>query len=320
MSFNQFIYLVSKRKGTLLSVVILFLLIAVVISAIMPYKYGAKSKLLVVQNISDNADTYLFLRTNEYLTNLLAQVVLTSSFYNETLNAGLNINKNYFTNDPSEQSKIWKKTVKASAVGDTGVINISVKHPDKYQAGEIIAAIDETLQKKNAIYHSAGDKVTIKLIDQPAVDSKPVEPNIILNIILGLSFGMILGMSYIYAFPNERKKTKLRDEARTNFNQYPPLNQYTPDQKRLVEEKMAIRQNAMWTNSPASSNLNQPPNIQPRYIPQPYANMPTEPVRQTPPQNAYQAQPPAEKNNKNINNMDYIDNIIENGSMRNIFG
>lgn len=301
MNFNQFVYLLSRKKGTLIAIVVLFLLIAVVFSFLMPYKYGAKSKLLVVQNISANGDTYLFLRTNEYLTNLLAQVVLTSSFYNETMNAGFNINKTYFTDDPSEQIKIWKKTVKTSSVGDTGVINITVKHTDKFQASEIIAAIDETLIKKNTLYHSAGDKVEIKLIDQPAVSNKPVEPNILLNIALGLVFGLILGMSYIYAFPDERYNLKLIGSAKQ------PVVPYTDANQSLMNERMAAMRSFNQPNMQPGQNVYQPQNT----------GMPARQTNQNFPGDVYHTQTEINGNN---NTADDIDNVMKNGSMANIFG
>jgi len=288
----------------LVSSVVLFLLIAVIFSVIMPQKYGSKSKLLVVQNMSANGDAYSFLRTNEYLTNLLSQVVLTSSFFKETLNAGLNIDKSYFTDNPANQIKIWKDTVKTSSVGDTGIINVSVKHPDKHQVNEIIAAIDETLQKKHTLYHAAGDKVEIKLIDQPAVGNQPVEPNIMLNIILGLVFGLILGMSYVYAFPENRYKLKLMNKEKSTVI----LN--SEENQKFVEEKKTVIQNALLADMYASSINNQQQN----------ANMPTGDVKQNILNHIYHNQPSVAGYNRNFEDDNDIDNVVKNGSMQNIFG
>lgn len=204
MEILEFLKLVKRKKQTVISVILLFLTLSLLAIAVQPFKYGATSQVLVIQNIGYNGDPYNTSRSNEYLSNLLARVITSSSFFQEVLNSGYNVNADYFGQTQKKQMKNWNQTVEAKAINDSGIIDITVYHPDKMQASQISQAIDQVLYAKNSNYHGYGDKVTVKMIDQPDVSTLPVKPNIILNLSLGLIFGLIFAGLFIYLFPDDK--------------------------------------------------------------------------------------------------------------------
>lgn len=204
MELNEFLSLAGRKKATILSWVILFLALAVIFTAIQPFKYGAKSKLLVVQSYDGIVDPYAASRSNEYLSNVLASVVSSESFFYEAVNSGFYVDQSYFPQRADKRLKEWNKTVDAKAVNDTGIIIVNVYHRDKYQAEQIASAINYVMKAKNGLYHGAGERVSVKVVDPPIVSRFPVKPNVVLNVSLAIILGLVLGLCYIYLLPEEK--------------------------------------------------------------------------------------------------------------------
>jgi capsular polysaccharide biosynthesis protein len=310
MSFGEYLTLLGRKKKTIISVIIIFTLLSAVITFFMPFKYSAQSKLLVMQNNTQGLDPYNVSRSNEYVTSVLGQVVNSNSFLNDVLNAGFNINREYFTDNVDQQIKIWDKTVKSKSVNDAGIINITVYHTDKNQADQIVRAINNVLKANNKNYHSLGDKVDIKVIDQPIVSSKPVTPNIPLNLALGFVFGLIFALSFIYLFPEEQY----------NLSMVPFKEYEKPSQKsNLIREPGNYVNATRWQKHYEEEAKERGLNIEPRIAPaQTYFNQTA--YNQT--QVASQMnQIPINQNKYNVQ-IDDIDeaNITNKGSMANIFG
>ena len=214
MELNYYINLLKNRKQTVLAIVLLFLFLTAIFTVVQPFKYSSGSQLLIIQNFSKNTDPYTASKSNEYLSNILARVILSNSFYNNVLTSGFNINKNYFSGSAKEQMKKWDNTVSANAINDSGIIALTVYHSDRDQAEQIARAIGYTLQTKHTIYHGGGDNVNIKIIDEPITSNYPIKPNLIMNFILALVVGFIFSLIYIYLFPEEKFNIKLMPEKK----------------------------------------------------------------------------------------------------------
>lgn len=208
MEFKDYFTLVSKKKSTMAFFVFIFVILAIILSLIQPFKYGSSSKILVIQD-SAGSDPYLASKSTEYLSNILAKVVSSNSFFENVLNSGYYIDKNYFGDTIKGQMKTWSKTVSAKAINDSGIISLDVYHTDRSQAELINRAVAFTLQTKHGLYHGGGDSVSVKVIDEPIVSNYPVKPNLILNFGLALALGLIFSLIYIYLFPEEKYNVRL---------------------------------------------------------------------------------------------------------------
>ena len=207
MELKEFILLLARKKVTIFFIVIIFLILALILSLIKPFKYGASSQALVIQN-SGNSDPYAISKSAEYLSNILAKIIYSNSFFNSVLDSGYFIDKNYFGSTVRQQMKTWNKTVSAKAINDSGIISLNIYHTDRAQAELINRAVVYTLQTKHGLYHGGGE-VAIKVIDEPITSSYPVQPNLILNFGLALVLGLIFSLSYIHLFPEEKYDIKL---------------------------------------------------------------------------------------------------------------
>jgi capsular polysaccharide biosynthesis protein len=214
MEFTDFIKLLGRKKGTILTVVLIIVLLTLGLSLLSPLKYSSQSRLLVVQNTTGN-DPYVISKSNEYLGNLFAQVVYSGSFYNLVMDSPYDINKSYFSGNYNEQMKTWNKTVETKTISDTGIIEINVYHPNSYQAQQISLAINDILMNKNSNYQGNGQAVKVNIIDQPLVSNYPVKPNLLENFFVALASGLLLSIFYVYLFPEPRYDIRLRSKSKS---------------------------------------------------------------------------------------------------------
>jgi len=212
MDFKYFLALVGRKKRVVASIVLTFLALATIFLVFSPFKYEASSKVVVTQKPLENESSYAITQSNIRLSQLLAEAVDSSSFFKKVLGSGYGIDEDYFsrTGDSQEMVRKWKAWVEAGVSGSgDGVINIKVYHTDKAQLKRIADAINQVLRTDNSDYHSLGDRVEIRVIDQPMVSDRPTEPNIFLVLALALVLGITVAFSYVYLFfflPDQEQK------------------------------------------------------------------------------------------------------------------
>lgn len=207
MEFNEFLKLIGRKKQTIFAIMFVAIVLTIGLSLLSPLKYGAKSRLLVLQDAS-SSDAYSLSKSNEYLGNLFAQVVYSSSFYDQVIASPYNIDRNYFSGSYSQQLKKWRETISTSTQGDTGIVEINVYHTNVQEAKQIALAINDILINNNQNYHS-GQNIKVNIIDQPLVSSYPVKPNLPYNGALALVASFLVSLFYVYIFPERRNDLNL---------------------------------------------------------------------------------------------------------------
>lgn len=203
MELADFFKQMWQKKTTVIIITIFVLLLTVAITLTQPLRYSVTTRLLVVQNYSAGTDAYGIARSNQYLSNVLAQVVYSDAFYDSVMNSGFNISAANFPANDTERRKFWLDMVDARAINDTGMIEVVIYHQDKRFADQVNRAVAYILQTKNNEYHGLGDKVRVKIIDNSMTSVWPVKPNLLINSLFGLFLGLILSACYIKLWPNQ---------------------------------------------------------------------------------------------------------------------
>ena len=198
----KFTTILKRGQKTITLTTLAFLIIALIVTFAQPLKYKTSAKILVIQEFGPEADPFTVSRLNEYLSTSLANVIQSESFFQQTLNAGFNFDNDYFSGSQRQQMKKWRNAVKARALYDSGLMTITVYHPDSEQAQQLTHAIIKTLATKNNFYHSI-QNVDIRIIDSPSVSVLPVKPNVILNILVGIILGAMIGIWLVYREENK---------------------------------------------------------------------------------------------------------------------
>lgn len=249
MEYNQFWQLISRKKQTIFSLMLIAIVLVLAVTIVSPIKYGAQSKILVMQD-GLKTDAYTLSRTNEYLGNLFSQIMYSSSFFNSVMsNSNYQIDQNYFSGNQIEKMKKWRQNINARVYGDTGIIEINIYHENQRQANQIALAVNDTLINQASLY-SGNENINIKIIDQPLVSERPVKPNIPFTVAITLVSSLIFSIMFIYIFPEDkysikffkkRKKQKVQDiikeEEKEEFEKTNETNQLDEYYKRLAENK-----------------------------------------------------------------------------------
>lgn len=243
MTLSDFFRAIGKKKQAVILIMVIFILVSVLITVVQPFKYGSSLRLLTVHSFKENTDPYIASKSNEYLSNLLAKIVYSNSFFAKIKESGFNVDKDYFKGNEKRQIKKWETTVRARSIGDTGIIALDAYHTDREQAEQIARAIAYTLQTDHALYHGFGENVSIKIIDKPITSTLPVKPNIILNLTLAVVFSIIFSLSYVYLFPGERSRAKFgfAEERATEANY---ANDNWESVGQVIERKDEDRENS----------------------------------------------------------------------------
>jgi len=208
MEVTNFLKIIKKRQGAVAASVLIFLLIALAITFVQPLKYRVSSRLLIISD-GTISDPYTIAKSNQYLGSLLSEAVYSGSFFQLLRSSNYDINWNYFNGDYKEQTKIWKKSIMARNVNDTGVLEVEIYHPDPYQAKQIAYAVNNSLITQNNVYQGSSAGLRVKVIDEPTVSTYPVKPNILINVGAALIFGLAFGLAYVYYFPVSRRERRL---------------------------------------------------------------------------------------------------------------
>lgn len=213
--------LLKQKRQTLFSIFLVFLLIGASFVLIQDFKFGTKSRVLVIQEGYGRVDPFAVSRSVEYLSDLFSRVVYSNSFFMLVMNSDFDFDRSYFGDDSIRQEKKWKRTLSTRAVENSGIINISVYHPDAYQAKQIGLAVNHILITQNQNYQGLGDSVKISVLDQPVVSRYPVKPNLLFYLFVVIGLSLFFGLSYIYVFPEEKfdinifKRTKKTKNKKT---------------------------------------------------------------------------------------------------------
>lgn len=206
MELYEITQFIKRKWQTITVFVLVFVVLAFVFSIVQPQKYRSEQRFLVVSRYAEDVDPYAATRSTEYLTGLLSEVMYSQRFMNEVLNAGFALDPSMFPEDPKKQKKEWKKTIRTSVVGDAGILDISVYNEDRYITEQLALAVGLVLRTQHGDYHSRGQAVNIQTIDQPITSTRPVQPNIPLNMVAGVVFGLVAGLAYVYLFPKRELK------------------------------------------------------------------------------------------------------------------
>jgi capsular polysaccharide biosynthesis protein len=178
---------------------------AVGLSFTQKLKYSSTVRMLIIQPSVLNVDPYTAIRGAEQVGNSLAQVVYTTDFFKKTTTASeFSIDPTYFPDNDAKRRKLWGQMVSVRVENGTGLLNITVYHPEKEQATQIAQAIAYVMTTDGANY-VGGNALQIRLVDEPLVSRFPVKPNLLVNGFTGLFLGLLFGAAYILLTDRSRK-------------------------------------------------------------------------------------------------------------------
>lgn len=180
--------------------ILLFALAAAVcgagLSFLFPLRYSSTMRLNIIQKQLSQADPYTAIKASERISDNLSQILYTTSFYDKVMSAQFNIDKGVFKTDDRRRRKQWEEMIGTTVVRGSGMLVVSVYHPDAEQATQIARAIAFVLTTEGAQYVGGGD-LEVQLVDEPLQSRWPVKPNIPANGFAGFILGLLAGSGLV---------------------------------------------------------------------------------------------------------------------------
>jgi len=171
-------------------------LCAAAFSFVRPLEYRSTIRLLVIPQSSLGLDPYLAIRSSEQISQNLASIVYTNSFFEKVLAVDVSIDRGYWNTQETKKRREWQRMVETQVARGGGLLTVTVFHREASQAARIVAAMGSVLQKEGWTYVGGGN-LQIQVVDTPLTSRFPVRPNIILNALGGLILGLVAGAAWI---------------------------------------------------------------------------------------------------------------------------
>lgn len=186
--------LFSQNRQRLIWCSLLGLLFGAAGALLFPLEYSATSRLLIIPSATLGVDPYTAIKSSERISENLAQIVGTSSFFEQVLRAReqFQLNISRFENVTERlRRREWTKMVSPQPLSGTSLFAITVYHTDKEQARRWSEAIDSVLANRGFEY--TGKDTQIKIVDTPVVSRFISRPNFLVFGFFGLALGAFLG-------------------------------------------------------------------------------------------------------------------------------
>ncbi len=174
---------------------LLGLVLALIITFVQPLRYSSTARLLILQS-SSSVDAYTASRAEERIADNLSTIVYTSTFFDQVMKAGFNIDQNRFPEDQNKRRREWGRAIDASVSRGSGLLTITAYNQDIQQAEQIVRAVAFVLTDRVDEYTS-GSNIQVRLVDDPLNSRWPVKPNVPANAISGLFLGSFVGVLYV---------------------------------------------------------------------------------------------------------------------------
>ena len=198
---------IFKNWHNIVTITLLSCFAALIFTVAQPLKYRSSMNLLVIQEGKESLDYYTASKSTQYLSDILAQVIYSTSFYDNVMNSGYKIS-NTFSESEQKRKKQWQKTIETKVLKDTGIISINAYSTKRDQAEQIVQAVSHVIKTKHSIYHGSGNMVKVSIIDKPITSNWPVRPNLFSNLAIAIILGFFGSLWFNYLFP----------EAKVNIN------------------------------------------------------------------------------------------------------
>lgn len=172
------------------------------ISAFLPLMYRANASILIINKDASGMDAYKEVKSAEFTGKIIQEILHSNAFMEGVASSNEKAGK-ILTKEKTSEKKIekWQKSFKISQVANTGVLNLSFYSESKQDSLDILSSITKLLQENGEKFHG-NSQIGIKVINSPYFLNDPASPNLLLNTLVGILFGIILVVLFRYLEKN----------------------------------------------------------------------------------------------------------------------
>ncbi len=199
ITLNDFKQNLKLRVKGVINIIAISLFLALGLSLLQPFLYKSSFSVLIVQDAKNADDVYTAIKSADKLGSLLQKIVKTSDFFDAVMaSKDYKVSRDDFSTDERIKRKQWDKMMDISLVQDTGILEFNVYYKTKEGAEEYAKAIADTLMNRSTQFYGASDIIKIRVINAPLTSDNIAKPKIVLNVAMGLLFGIFAAILYVY--------------------------------------------------------------------------------------------------------------------------
>jgi capsular polysaccharide biosynthesis protein len=203
MSSPNYVRPLFRSWRFLLTLTFLGAMLALLFSLASPLRYSSSVRLLVTQNNVGSLDPYTAIKATERIASSLSELVYSTSFFDQVMAKAPGVDATYFPQDEYSKRQLWRETIETSIAAGTGIMDVTVFHPDRSQARVMVEAASRELANQAQLYFGSG--VRVQVIDSPLDSRWFVRPRFLMNAIFGAVFGLFLGVVWILMQATKRE-------------------------------------------------------------------------------------------------------------------
>lgn len=194
---NLFINKIKKSWLQIILFVLAMVSLTMIVSLLMPKDYSSKVQALIIQKQGD-IDSYTAQKSAEKIGRSFAVIMQTTSFLDLVAYEGT-VNLYEITSLPEkERREIWKKTISANVIPETGIIEVEAFDSDPEKSRQIATSATNILVERANDYYGGGENIEVKIVNKAVTSSFPVRPNIFLNLLIAFVLSLAMSFAYFY--------------------------------------------------------------------------------------------------------------------------
>jgi capsular polysaccharide biosynthesis protein len=193
LTLSEIFSRITRKFNTVVIITLLFTLIGLGITLLLPKEYKAESQLVVLQKANPNIDSYTAQRSIDSNVSLLINLVYTDVFFGNVIAENSEI-KAIFPENLEDRRKLFARNIITSARGG-GFISVDTYDKSSELALNMNKVVVNKLIEQAKVL--VGDTANIQVVNQPALYEGVGRPNILVNLFGSAILGFVVAIGYI---------------------------------------------------------------------------------------------------------------------------
>ena len=173
-------------------------------SLFVPRAYSSTERVLITQPNVNGLDPYTAIKSTERIASMLSELVYTTTFFDNTLAQARGFDVTYFSADDRTRRKDWRRTIETATTPGTGIMTVTVYHPDRAQARVLVDAATRELAAEAPNFF--GYSARVQVIDAPLESRWLARPAFLTNALFGLVLGLLVGGAWVVGGTKDRSR------------------------------------------------------------------------------------------------------------------
>ncbi len=200
---NAFLHRLERSWLRLLWSAVFGAVLAAGVSLAFPWQYSSSMRLLVVQANVAGLDPYTALKSTEQIAFNVRELVYTSLVANRVLSETTDLDTGFFSQDEYRRRKEWQEAVEVGVAPGTGILTVTVYHPDREQARLLVQGVAKQIIEKTP---SFGYNAQAQIIDTPLPSRWIARPDLLLAGLYGAIIGLFLAILWVFLSLDDRRR------------------------------------------------------------------------------------------------------------------